>query len=269
MRKKNLKTRMGNIIHTVIKRLFFVFLMFVTLSMNAQDNVVLQFMGIPVDGKKSKMISELKKKGFKYDDSNDCLTGRFNGGEVRIRVVDYKDQVYRVLVEDAYYSDEASIRGKYNRLIEQFERNGRYSSFIDNEKIDSEENIHYEISVNNKRYQASFYQKSENEIDCNTFDDAEYSEEMFDLIHNFCVEQAKGVSEDFYNNQYLKDIQNKDKIQIFEYDKIYLKSFLFSLQYAINYKRTVWFMISEYDYKKYKILLYYDNGYNEPNGEDL
>lgn len=42
------------------------------------------------------------------------------------------------------------------------------------------------------------------------------------------------------------------------------------LDYAIDilYKKTVWFMISEI-YGKYYIAMYYDNGYNQANGEDL
>ena len=34
-------------------------------------------------------------------------------------------------------------------------------------------------------------------------------------------------------------------------------------------KKPVWFMISEEEYGKYYINMYYDNGYNRANGEDL
>ncbi len=34
-------------------------------------------------------------------------------------------------------------------------------------------------------------------------------------------------------------------------------------------KKPVWFMISEEEYGKYYITMYYDNEYNRANGEDL
>ena len=34
-------------------------------------------------------------------------------------------------------------------------------------------------------------------------------------------------------------------------------------------KRKVWFMIDREGYDRYRILMYYDNGYNKANGEDL
>lgn len=44
----------------------------------------------------------------------------------------------------------------------------------------------------------------------------------------------------------------------------------FAFDYIIDKmeKLSVWFMIKE-EYGKYYILLYYDNGYNQANGEDL
>ena len=41
-----------------------------------------------------------------------------------------------------------------------------------------------------------------------------------------------------------------------------------SYTYDIATKKTVWFMISEY-YGKYYIAMYYDNKYNQANGDDL
>lgn len=36
-----------------------------------------------------------------------------------------------------------------------------------------------------------------------------------------------------------------------------------------DFSRSVWFMINNPIYNKYSILLFYENGYNMPNGEDL
>lgn len=43
------------------------------------------------------------------------------------------------------------------------------------------------------------------------------------------------------------------------------------MSYAMDLfsKKLVWFMISEEEYGKYCILLFYDNEYNHSNGEDL
>lgn len=41
------------------------------------------------------------------------------------------------------------------------------------------------------------------------------------------------------------------------------------MRYTLSYLyRSVWFMISENN-GKYSITMYYDNGYNKANGEDL
>ena len=67
--------------------------------------------------------------------------------------------------------------------------------------------------VNNKRNEAVFYQKLENEIDYNDVDNA------------------------------LSALENMEK-------------------------KSVWFMIDE-RYGKYRLLMFYDNGYNQANGDDL
>ena len=82
------------------------------------------------------------------------------------------------------------------------------------------------------------------------------------------------MGDDYYENVYIKginDIQNLNKEQLFEYDKNWLYLHQISLQLAIQTNRIVWFMINEEEnaYRKYRILLYYDNGFNMPNGEDL
>ena len=55
-------------------------LVFAALSAVAQvDGAAIKFLGIPVDGKKSDMISALKAKGFVYDATTGVLSGKFNG----------------------------------------------------------------------------------------------------------------------------------------------------------------------------------------------
>ena len=268
--------KMKNLNFKTMRKLVFTLVMLLTLSLNAQDDYAVRFLGIPVDGSKSDMISKLEEKGFVYNFSQDQLTGSFNGMDVIVSVVEYKDKVYRILVADAFPSNETDIVIRYNNLIEQFERNEKYVG--ENEMIDANENIHYEMSQHNKRYEATYSQKSENDPDLKEFEISipysDVNDEFVDGFHNNCVDIAKSMGDDYYENVYIKginDIQNLNKEQLFEYDKNWLYLHQISLQLAIQTNRIVWFMINEEEnaYRKYRILLYYDNGFNMPNGEDL
>lgn len=266
---------MKNLNYKPMKRFVFALLMLLTLSMNAQDDLAVKFLGIPVDGDKSELISKLKKKGFIYNYDKDYLTGKFNGDDVLINVMEYNGKVCRVLVADNFTSNETDIIIRFNNLIDQFENNGKY--FGENEMIDYKENIQYEISQHNKRYEAIYFQKSENDKkleDCKL--DISYSEVNEEFINNFhksCVDYSKSVGDDYYN-MYIKglnEIQNITNEQLFEYDKNWMESACISLQMTVEHNRVVWFMIEEEEdaYRKYRILLFYENRYNMPNGEDL
>ncbi len=163
------------------------------------QNDVTKFLGIPVDGYKQDMIQKLKAKGYTYDKYTDMLEGEFNGTDVMISVVTNNNKVYRIFISDAIPLSETDIKIRFNKLCEQFENNSKYVSLGDQTISDSED-IEYNITVNNKRYQASFCQRKESG--------------------------------------------------------------------TINMNSSVWFMIDE-QYGKYKILMYYDNGLNQANGEDL
>lgn len=63
------------------------------------------------------------------------------------------------------------------------------------------------------------------------------------------------------------DIWREINIHNKRYEAVFYQThFGDKLEDAIN--RPVWFMIRE-EYDKYKICMYYDNVYNQPNGEDL
>ena len=70
---------------------FFIFIALVLALVNssyAQEDVT-KFMGIPVDGSKTEVVSQLINKGFEYDESQDNwtrLTGFFNGVNSNIYV---------------------------------------------------------------------------------------------------------------------------------------------------------------------------------------
>lgn len=138
------------------KLLSFLVMLMLSTALHAQRNVT-KFLGIPVDGTKASMIQKLKNKGFTYNVRNDVLSGEFNGEDVNICVVTYKNKVWRIV---AFYQEgcsEAQIKTKYNALCQQFNKSTKYTSFKSNE-IPENEDISHQMSANNKEYQSGYYQ---------------------------------------------------------------------------------------------------------------
>lgn len=218
------------------------YVLFFTLCAYAQNDVT-QFLGIPVDGSKLEMIQKLKAKGFQPNALHqDILEGKFNGSDVNISIATNNDKVCRIMVCDADLVDERNIQIRFNRLCQQFENNAKYIA-VKCEHIPDDEDISYEISIRNKRYEAAFLQNSMEEINDSTF----FNQLMPKILSKYTQEEL--------NNHY---DEIKDDVQ-----KIALDYFI-----EISSKKSVWFMISEL-YGKYYITLFYDNEYNRANGEDL
>ena len=191
-----------------MKRIAFLFCMLVlSVALYAQQEVT-KFMGIPVDGTKSEMIAKLKAKGFTWYPAKDCLTGLFNGRKVTLYIYVNGDKVWRVAVLYADEMDNINTINTYNHLLSLFENNGKYYSQRDNQAIEEGTDLHYEIEINKKQIQNTFYQCSQK--------------------------------------------MNQDMAADME-------------------KRRVWVTIipQKYSYDKFGMILFYDNGYNEANGEDL
>ncbi|MBQ6691558.1 MAG: hypothetical protein IJN01_07700 [Rikenellaceae bacterium] len=130
---------------------------------NAQKDVT-KFLGIPVDGTKAEMIQKLKAKGFTSVGYQDVLEGEFNGTQVYVHVVTNNNKVYRIMVVDKSGQSERNIIIRFNKLCSQFENNKKYVSMtLENQMISEDEDISYEIIVNDKRYQAGFFQLSDGE----------------------------------------------------------------------------------------------------------
>lgn len=205
----------------------------------AQTDVT-KFLGIPVDGSKAAMIRKLKAKGFCANPYNeDVLEGTFNGRNVEVYVITNGNKVCRIAIADADPVDERSIQIRFNRLCHQFENNPKYIT-IGYELIPHDEDISYEILVNKKRYEAVFYQKP---IDITFF-----KEKIMPALSNrYTPEQLANPT----------DAIKKDIEEIFG-------------MYGgeITMQKSVWFMIN-YFHGKYYITMYYDNGHNQANGEDL
>ena len=133
-----------------MRKLFFTILMFVALTVNAQISDAVRFMGIPVDGTKSDMISSLKQKGFTYDSEYDLLDGYFNGDHVHVFVSTNKDVVDRIIVCQTNTCNEANIKTKFNNLVYQFKNNKKYFSAEDDQYIADDVNISYEMKCDKK-----------------------------------------------------------------------------------------------------------------------
>ena len=146
----------------------------ISASVFAQKEVT-KFMGIPVDGSPTEMVKKLKAKGFTTDegymrdvkvglidwDGPEVLTGRFNGERVLLGLLVEQNKVWRICLSDKDSRDETQIKIRFNTLVRQFEGNGKYVPYVDEQTIADDEDISYQMTVNKKQYQAGFVQKGE------------------------------------------------------------------------------------------------------------
>lgn len=206
-----------------------------SLFIYAQQDVT-KFLGIPVDGSKSEMIQKLKAKGYTSSPlDKDVLVGEFNGADVNIHVVTNNNKVYRIMICDVNNIDERAIQIRFNRLCEQFVNNSKYSSLpLEEYMIPDDEDISYEITVHKKRYEAVFYQKT---------DETFMAKQIEAAFPQYTKEQLANPSEEL-------------RAEIVNFVTQYIS------------KKAVRFMINE-RLGKYCITMYYDNEYNNANGEDL
>ena len=158
----------------MIKFLTLMAMIAISASVFAQKEVT-QFMRIPIDGSPTEMIKKLKAKGFTTDedamqavklegsdlDGPEVLTGRFNGEYVRLYLNVGTNNVWRISLVDKNSRDETQIKIRFNTLVRQFEGNGKYVPYVDEQTIADDEDISYQMTVNKKQYQAGFVQKGE------------------------------------------------------------------------------------------------------------
>ena len=210
-------------------------------ALYAQKDVT-QFLGIPVDGFKPDMIKKLREKGYTNSLSDDnVLVGEFNGRQVNLHIGTNNNKVYRIMVADVFNLNEGDIKIRFNTLCNQFIDNKKYIATPESKKLElllsDEEDISYEMSVKNKRYEAIFYQKT-NEYDS--------------LINALVYERINQHNKDSLDYKY--EEQNSSTFKKLMDDK--------------QFNKVVWFMINEFR-GQYYISMYYDNNYNKANGDDL
>ena len=226
------------------KLIFSLLATLLTLSLYAQNDVT-TFLGIPVDGFKSEMRQKLIAKGFtpKKVGTNEYLEGEFNGTDVHIYIATNNNKVYRIMVCDANTQDEANIKIRFNKLVNQFENNKRYTA-LDQYTISDTEDISYEMLVHKKNFDALFYQNPDMEkVDTLALQNKIREQ----LLEKYKPEQLENPTEEI--NQEAQAIA-------------------MSIGMDMIFKKPVWFRICE-SYGEYYITMYYDNEYNHANGEDL
>ena len=226
------------------KLIFSLLATLLTLSLYAQNDVT-TFLGIPVDGFKSEMRQKLIAKGFtpKKVGTNEYLEGEFNGTDVHTYIATNNNKVYRIMVCDANTQDEANIKIRFNRLVNQFKNNKKYTS-LDQYTISETEDISYEMNVHKKNFDALFYQNPDMEkVDTLALQNKIREQ----LLKKYKPEQLENPTEEM--NQEAQAIA-------------------MSIGMDMIFKKPVWFRICE-SYGEYYITMYYDNEYNHANGEDL
>ena len=120
-------------------------------------------------------------------------------------------------------------------------KNQRYFCLDDYELGDSEK-IAYKMIVSDKTYEATFYQKME-------YIDTVAIEKQLkkEILSEYTEEQMKSLTQEEKKNLITKAM---------------------SVGFDMIAKKVVWFTISRFNGEFY-IVMYYDNKYNQANGEDL
>lgn len=86
----------------------------------------IEFMGIPVDGTKQKMIGALKEKGFTYNPTTGALYGEFNGQDVEVRIQTHMGKVWRLVISFYETPDLSEAVDTYNELYWRYINNSKY-----------------------------------------------------------------------------------------------------------------------------------------------
>lgn len=227
-----------------MKKIMIVLLALLPLTMFAQNDVT-TFLGIPIDGFKPAMRQKLIGKGFTPQKSgtNEYFEGEFNGQDVNVYISTNNNKVCRLMICDANTTDEANIKVRFNTLVSQFENNKRYIH-LDDQTLSDDVNISYEMTVKNKNFEAIFYQRPDPEKTDTTYIQNKLREE---LLQKYTQEQLDNPTEEMQSE---------------------ITSAILNIGFERLLMKPVWFKITRF-YNKYYITMYYDNVYNQANGEDL
>lgn len=244
-----------------------------------QNEGALTFLGIPIDGTEAQFTAKLRKKGFTYNSAYESYKGQFNGKSVDVYIHTNHNLVDRVYVAFPYNSEEG-IRGEFNKLLSQFKDNGKYVDLSMNTEIASDEDISHEISVNKKRYQASYsyFNFDRDPLEfmnalIDKFDEFLMPEQIAELKATIkTTMEAPEDEREEIQAKMMAELQQLGLNQSGDENADQEKAFRFLLTFMDGLKSLadgeVWFMIHE-NYGRYYIGLYYDNLHNQAHGEDL
>lgn len=242
-----------------------------------QNGGPIKFLGIPIDGTEAQFTTKLKSKGFTYNPRYESYSGQFNGSTVNVYIHTNHNLVDRVYVSFPP-TNEDGIRVEFNRLLAQFNNTGKYLNLSMNEEIPETDDISYEITVNNKRYQASFTY-----IDTDR-DPVVFTNALIDKFSDFFSEEDLAKLKEYIKKSVDAPDDQREALQaemLAEMQSMGLapgenddpeKALEFLALFLDGMKSLadgdVWFMIHE-NYGRYNIGLYYDNLHNQAHGEDL
>lgn len=251
----------------------------ISLICSGQDGGPLKFLGIPIDGTEAQFVSKLKNKGFTYNTLTEGYKGQFNGKPVDVYIHTNHNVVDRVYVAFPYTTEE-SIRNEFNRLLGQFQNTEKYMDLVMNEEIPESEDISYEITVNNKRYQASLSYFDPNR------DPVAFMDALLDKFSEFFSDEQIAKLKEYIEKTIDAPEDQREALQsemMAEMHKMWMRqdengtpdeeeAFRFITTFLDGMRELadgeVWFMIHEH-YGRYQIGLYYDNLHNQAHGEDL
>ncbi len=247
--------KMKNLNYTIMRKIAFTLLMLLTLSMSAQNDGVIRFLGIPVDGAKEEMISKLKQKGFVFNNEV-MFQGEFNGSKIYGGIETYQDKVYRIrFFYDSEGYDKTVIIKRFNSLVLQYDNNEKYMSNINLDKvtknidtylIDTYEDIGYELK-RGKEYLAQYYYT----VDKDPSDTTGY--------YQYKVEEYKKFSNSMAS---LKEEDREKFINMITSPEMFY-------MHRLEQDMVLFYITEGIGYGKFNIMFEYLNRRNAPNGQDL
>lgn len=130
------------------------------ISLQAQSNVT-SFMGVPVNGSKTKVIQQLKSKGLVAGVGDIDMMGVVDGRICLVNILTHKSKAYRIMViEKDATTDVNAIIKRYNNLIETYRNDSTMTEYEYNRAVTSRDMPFYEDYIHSGVYYAEFFQKS-------------------------------------------------------------------------------------------------------------
>lgn len=222
---------------------------------------VIHFLGIPVDGKKSEVSAKLQTKGLTPVYHNPAikerliskglctniidttiLSGKMDNEDKIIQIMDHNGKVYRIIISDENPSDETSIKAKFNKLCRRLLASEDYipytGTFPDFEIPENEK-----ITLAQKRYTVTFFQLPPG------------------VTHTMVHQEVNtGIEETYKKARSLKLTTSEGEAMISNFIKATVEK---------HQQRRLWFLITSVREGEFRLVIFYDNVYNLPAGEDL